>query len=724
MIKVGEFYTKLRSIKVPLRAIFFIAMLTFTFQNCGNVKLNSIMDTNGSLGQVPPKPSFLKAPTADTTVFRAVFMLDMSFSMIGDVCTGSQVDMFNVVPDRMYNDCSEPSGVDYNVKRLKLARKWIEDTVQAIRSRPEYNPNETLKIMIVPFSGPGANAYLVGTDSKFSEALRFVDVNSALLLLEKLEVVNNCYMTGSDCSVPESITTVQPGWTWAQGQSSGFMGTSVPLNGLKRIVDSLNLEMTALGPLKSRSRFEIVYLSDGVPKPRVDHMIKAAQIVWEYSARQNSCISTCSDAYRDKILYGNAGNSCSSCFGILSSTTLMQNDVGCDPGDEGCMRDAFTEGVDRFWGDAKDNDLLTIFRQLNSVKNIFLVQNSSVQFRHSFVRIDAAETSRKTIASDLNDNFNWIERSKKAFGNNFRYAVVTTDELPFGLFPDIGSSDSYQLKHIVAVNLTSRVNTNGALEIDSDADGLFDSQETAAISNTNPQNARSNGYCLDSITFKMQGCVRVSCDPQVDEDGDGLNECEEKTVGTSPLDFDTDDDGIPDGLEVIFGYNAMVNDRFKDNNFDGKSNYINFENGLVPMTQIEQVSSDYLSRVGVQYVGVKTIINSLGQRVQVAGYAIQLHSLPLLFPKVINSEMAMYKSLLKNPESRWPFTLSGSNHSAGHNYIYILAKVENAQNPKDFYWVHKRIDAPYGRPVMVDFDLDLLDYIIVPDPQWTGEAQQ
>ena len=724
MKKLGEFYTKLRSFKVPLRAIFFIAMLTFTFQNCGNVKLNSVM-TNGSLGQVPPKPSFLKAPTADTTVFRAVFMLDMSFSMIGDVCSGSLVDMVNVVPDRMYNNCSEPSGVDYNVKRLKLTRKWIEQTVDSIRSRPEYNPNETFKVMIVPFSGPGANNYLVGTDTKFAEALRFVDVNSALILLDKLEVVNNCYMTGSDCTIPQNIRDAQPSWNWSYGESSSFMGTSVPLNGLKRIIDSLNLEMTALGPLKSRSRFELVYLSDGVPKPRVEHMMKAAQIVWDHNQRQNSCSSTCSDAYRDRILYGSSGGgSCSNCFDILSSTTLLQNDSECEVGDEECMRDAFTLGVDRFWGDAKENDLLTVFRHLNNVKNIFLVQNSSVQFRHSFVRIDAAEPERKTMASDLNDNFNWIERSKKAFANNFRYAVVNTDELPFGLFPDIGSSDSYQLKHIVALNLTTRVNTSGALEIDSDADGLFDSQETSVISNTNPQNARSNGYCLDSITFKMQGCVRVSCDPQVDEDGDGLNECEEKTVGTSPLDFDTDDDGIPDGLEVIFGYNAMVNDRFKDNNFDGKSNYINFENGLVPMTQIEQVNSDYLSHVGVQYVGVKTIVNSLGQRVQVAGYAIQLHALPLLFPKVVSTESPMYKSLTKNTESRWPFTLSGSNHNAGHNFIYILGKVENAQNPKDFYWVHKRIDAPYGRPVMVDFDLDLLDYIIVPDPQWTGEVQQ
>jgi hypothetical protein len=710
-----------------MRAAFFILLLASTFQNCGNVKLNSVMTTSGSLRQEPPKPTFLKAPTADTTVFRAVFMLDMSFSMIGDVCSSSLVDMFNVVPDRIINNCSEPSGVDYNVKRLAATRKWIQDTEQDIRNRPEYNPSETFKIMIVPFSGPGANNYLVGTDTKFQEALRFVDVNSALLLLDKLEVVNNCYMSRSTgCSIPESITQAQPTWTWTFGESSSFMGTSVPMNGLKRVFDSLNLEMTALGSLRSRSRFELVYLSDGVPKPRVDHMIKAAQIVWDNNTRQNSCTSTCSDAYRDRILYGanNSSGNCSECFQILSSTTLLQNDTECEVGDEGCMRDAFTTGVDRFWGDAKDNDLLTIFRQLNKVKNVFLVQNASVQFRHSFVRIDAAEPNRKTMASDLNENFNWIERSKKAFANNFRYAVINNaEELPFSLFPDIGSSDSYQLKHIVAVNLTTRVNTNGALEIDSDADGLFDSQEVSVVSNTNPQNARSNGFCLDSITFKMRGCVRISCDPQVDEDDDGLNECEEKTVGTSPVDFDTDDDGIPDGLEVIFGYNAMVNDRFKDNNFDGKSNYVNFEHGLVPMTAIEQVNSDYLNRVGVQYVGVKTIVNSLGQRVQVAGYAIQLHSLPLLFPKVITSEMEMYRSLNKTPENLWPFTLSGSNHVAGHNFIYILGKVENAQNPKDFYWVHKRIDAPYGRPVVVDFDLDLLDYIIVPDPQWTGEAQ-
>ena len=55
-----------------------------------------------------------------------------------------------------------------------------------------------------------------------------------------------------------------------------------------------------------------------------------------------------------------------------------------------------------------------------------------------------------------------------------------------------------------------------------------------------------------------------------DTDGDGLNDYAELfAYGTNPLKTDTDGDGIPDGWEVLYGLNPLVNDANDDADFDG-----------------------------------------------------------------------------------------------------------------------------------------------------------
>lgn len=709
--------------KLSLFAILVLTLLPF--QNCGQVTLHSMIASQGlAIDETPANPTYLKIPTAESTMFRAAIMIDMSFSMIGDTCASSAVDMHGVVADRAIDICSSPSGVDNDHNRIQVVRQWIQSTYDSLSARDDFNAN-TFKILLVPFSGPGAKKMFDGTDTKFPEANRFTDYQSALILLDKLEVVQNCYFTGSaNCTIPQSLRLARPNWNWVLGESTSLMGTSVPAPAMVKMKDVINQEIISLGAAKSQSRFEVVYISDGVPKPRIDHIVKAAQMVWDNSTSRNSCTQMYSDKYRDEIVYGPSNqfdSGLQSCKNILSSTSLLQNDTTCTTDDPSCLRDALNTGIERFWGDGKDNEILNIFRKLNDIKNLFMNLHPSIQFRQSFVRIDASTPARKTMATDLREDFNWMVRAPKAFSNNFRFVVQISPDVPFSLFPSLSSGDSYQLKHIAAVNLTSRVNSAGQLVGDSDSDGLFDSDEVPEISNTFPKVARSNGYCLDSITFKMHGCVKVSCDPEVDVDGDGLNECEEKTISTSERDFDTDDDGIPDGLEILFGYNPLVNDRFKDSNFDGINNYSNFEQGLLPLNNPRTVNPDYLSRVGISPAGMKAVTNENNETVMVNGYSIQLHSLPLVFTQGTVAQVPLYKSLTKNEETKWPFSVTAVPHAAGINYVYVIGKVENSQNPKDFYWIHRLIEAPFGQPLIIDFDLELMDFHLVPDPQWSAQ---
>ncbi len=45
-----------------------------------------------------------------------------------------------------------------------------------------------------------------------------------------------------------------------------------------------------------------------------------------------------------------------------------------------------------------------------------------------------------------------------------------------------------------------------------------------------------------------------------DSDSDGLSNMAEYDAETDPLDSDTDDDGVTDGLELVYGLNPLVSD--------------------------------------------------------------------------------------------------------------------------------------------------------------------
>jgi hypothetical protein len=86
-----------------------------------------------------------------------------------------------------------------------------------------------------------------------------------------------------------------------------------------------------------------------------------------------------------------------------------------------------------------------------------------------------------------------------------------------------------------AVNLNARLDRNGKLAADSDGDGLSDQEELELSQKLGlqlkPDQARSNGVCLDVMMVNpayTQACRQAQatniCDPNIDMDGDGVNE--------------------------------------------------------------------------------------------------------------------------------------------------------------------------------------------------------
>ncbi len=101
-------------------------------------------------------------------------------------------------------------------------------------------------------------------------------------------------------------------------------------------------------------------------------------------------------------------------------------------------------------------------------------------------------------------------------------------------------------------------------QLDSDGDGLWDSQE--GIIGTGPNDPDSDGDRLDDGLE-----IAIGYDPlSVDSDHDGLDDAGERNAGTSPFFRDTDADLLIDGAEVHdHGTNPLLPDSDRDGLLDG-----------------------------------------------------------------------------------------------------------------------------------------------------------
>jgi hypothetical protein len=117
--------------------------------------------------------------------------------------------------------------------------------------------------------------------------------------------------------------------------------------------------------------------------------------------------------------------------------------------------------------------------------------------------------------------------------------------------------------------------------IDTDGDGLIDRLEQELGTSVGMIDTDGDGF-NDFLEYELRRSGFDALDPddadcslvldRLDDDGDGLLNCEERFVGTSPDLFDTDADGIPDPVEIRTGTNPVWADADADLDFDGSLN--------------------------------------------------------------------------------------------------------------------------------------------------------
>ncbi len=365
--------------------------------------------------------------------------------------------------------------------------------------------------------------------------------------------------------------------------------------------------------------------------------------------------------------------------------------LGC-PATGGCIYDTL---LTQFWGRADNNkradlkNMIEKFLELpaarfeNQGKILFNVLdlNTFANGTNLFPTEWSTDTEKAPFFSGLQMPGLRFYNILSDGQTNFPIGSVSTD-------PTI-----YEVSNVYVLNLHVRPRPDGTTCVDSDADGLCDDEELRL--GTDPRdprtfkNANNKGVCLDSIFVRYESSCRALaaqdlCNPEIDADSDGLNACEESLLGTSPFDFDSDDDGIPDYLAWIYGYSLTNSKPDQDSNGDGIPDISNFKVGLGPNMVYSEIPAS-----------LKTNFTSNVVRYNVNGRwmntrEVHINYLPTS-PLLPVTEVGAASYAVKNGDTPalalpWIETLPSYSTTGTDNPYIVLARVIDTTNPDKVFW--------------------------------------
>jgi hypothetical protein len=245
---------------------------------------------------------------------------------------------------------------------------------------------------------------------------------------------------------------------------------------------------------------------------------------------------------------------------------------------------------------------LSLYVSLVTELSTFLQTNGALDFLAQFYSV-GGNARANTILSAM------TLTAKGAF------AQPALGSLNLTSTPIVDKNSIFDLREFVVWNANA-ILRNGIPVPDSDGDGLTDEEEKQI--GTDPTKADTDGDGVgDKIEYSLMykgsefnplvsgnfiQCANIQ-KPFPDSDGDGLNDCEEAIIGTDAFLQDTDDDGLPDQLEVLRGVFPLVDDRLFDTDDDGMLNGRELEQGTDPNTNDAAAAVTYAYTVSVAAQG-------------------------------------------------------------------------------------------------------------------------
>ncbi|MEW5850129.1 MAG: VWA domain-containing protein [Myxococcota bacterium] len=214
------------------------------------------------------------------------------------------------------------------------------------------------------------------------------------------------------------------------------------------------------------------------------------------------------------------------------------------------------------------NDLIDNIVELKKRFRLREVQFNTALLSGGINRADIREQARNVM----------IQMARRG-GGVFR-DFANGGEINFLAFDVTSYRRLYTLKSLLVANLNARPSTGDEV-VDSDGDGLTDAEEDAIGSDPLKVDT-DDDFFNDLLEHRLRTSGLDPLDPvdgdcaldvdQVDSDGDGLRDCEERFLGTRPKRVDTDFDGVPDTVEIWFDTLSSVDDLAQDLDFDGSLN--------------------------------------------------------------------------------------------------------------------------------------------------------
>ena len=182
----------------------------------------------------------------------------------------------------------------------------------------------------------------------------------------------------------------------------------------------------------------------------------------------------------------------------------------------------------------------------------------------------------------------WLLQQFAARGNGVFQEFDNTDiqQMGLGALDYTSLASKNVIKTLIARSLRSDPAGLSGRAVDSDGDGLPDDQDNKLTSGTEQFSTDTDGDCFDDrfetihsdLGFNPSTIDIRGCDPASpltrncicrDTDGDGLSQFAEAYLKTRAGLVDSDGDGIPDGLEALYGLDPLTANYGVDTDNDG-----------------------------------------------------------------------------------------------------------------------------------------------------------